>query len=135
MSHIIATCYNRFVVQFVFPKRGIYETYFSIRSAPPLNTHFNILCLGLIPGHFLHVFLKEGYPLPLACGEWKNQKIGEVEQWEFPFMDRQVLFKDFMSKEPKPLKKPTNELNPIYYDTPTPDKPKQEFEVMEEDED
>jgi len=49
-------------------------------------------------------------------------------------MDRQALFKDLMSKEPKPQKFPTNELNPIYYDIPTPEKPKQEFEVLEEDE-
>jgi len=40
-----------------------------------------------------------------------------------------------MSKEPKPPKKPTNELNLIYCDTPTPEKPKGEFKVIEEDED
>ena len=44
-----------------------------------------------------------------------------------------------MSKEPKPPNKPTNEHNPIICgDTPTPEKKKQEFEVMEnieEDED
>jgi len=40
-----------------------------------------------------------------------------------------------MSKEPIPPKKPTNEHNPITCDTPTPKKPKQDFEVMDEDED
>jgi hypothetical protein len=40
-----------------------------------------------------------------------------------------------MSKEPKPPKKPTNELNPIDCDTPTPKKSKHEFEVIEEYED
>jgi hypothetical protein len=39
------------------------------------------------------------------------------------------------SKEPKPQKKPTNHPNPIYCDTPTPEKPKEEFEVIEEVED
>jgi len=40
-----------------------------------------------------------------------------------------------VSKESKPPKKPTNQFNPIYYDTPTPEKPKGEFEVIEEDKD
>jgi len=76
--------------------------------------------------------LKEGYLLPPPCAEWMNHKIGEADKWEFPFMDRQASFKDLMSKEPKPPKKQTNELNPIYCDTPTSEKPKQEFEVIEE---
>jgi len=80
MGHIVATCYNKAVVQLVFPKRGIYEIYFPIRSAPPLNQHCHILCLYLIPGHFLHVYLKDGYPLPPPCIDWKNHKIGEAKQ-------------------------------------------------------
>jgi hypothetical protein len=48
-------------------------------------------------------------------------------------LDRQAAFDELMSKEPKPPKKPTNEHNPITFDTP--EKPKQEFEVMDEDED
>jgi hypothetical protein len=39
-----------------------------------------------------------------------------------------------MSKEPKPPKKPTIEHSPIYCETPTPEKPIGEFEVIEEDE-
>ena len=80
MGHIIATCYNRSVIQLVLPERGIRETYFSIRGAPPLNPHSNIMCLGLIPGYFLHIFLKEGFPLPPPCTEWSNNKIGEAEK-------------------------------------------------------
>jgi len=38
-----------------------------------------------------------------------------------------------MSKEPKSPKKPTNEHNLITFDTP--EKPKQEFKVMDEDKD
>jgi len=48
-------------------------------------------------------------------------------------LDRQAVFNDLMSKEAKPPKKPTNEHNPITFDTP--EKPKQEFEVMDEDKD
>jgi len=48
-------------------------------------------------------------------------------------MDRQDAFNDLMSKESKPPKKPTNEHNPIMCDTAIPEKPKQDFEVMDED--
>jgi len=79
--------------------------------------------------------MKEGCPIPLSCTEWKNHKIGDAVKCEFAFMDRQELFKYLMSSEPKPPKKLTNHLNPIYCDTPIPVKPKGEFEVIEEDED
>jgi len=62
-----------------------------------------------------------------------THKIGEAEQWLFEFLDKQAAFDDLMSKEPMPPKKPTNEHNPINLDTPK--KPKQEIEVMDEDED
>jgi hypothetical protein len=64
-----------------------------------------------------------------------THKIGEAEQWLFEFLDKQVAFDELMSKEPKLPKKPTNKHNPITCDTPTPKKPKQDFEVMDEDED
>lgn len=90
MGHIIATCYNRAVVLLTFPEKGICETYFPIRGAPPLKPHSNIICLCLIPGHFLHVLLKEDCLLPPPCKEWMNHKIGEAEIWHFEFMDRQA---------------------------------------------
>jgi len=62
-----------------------------------------------------------------------THKIGVVEQWLFQFLDRQATFDELMSKEPMPPKKPTNEHNPSNLDTP--EKPKQEIEVMDEDED
>jgi NADH:ubiquinone oxidoreductase subunit len=80
--------------------------------------------LGLIPNHIIHVYLKESCPIPPSCTGWKNHKIDEAEKWEFTFVDRQALFKDIMSTELKPPKKPTNHLNSIYCDTPTPEKPK-----------
>jgi len=124
MGHIIATCCNRAVVLLTFPEMdGACETFFPIRSASQLKPHSNIMCLCLIPDHFLHVKLKEYFPLPPPCKECMTHKIGEVEKWHFEFMDRQVAFDDLMSKEPKPPKKPTNEHNPIVCDdTPTPEK-------------
>ncbi|KEH37260.1 hypothetical protein MTR_2g436740 [Medicago truncatula] len=58
MGYIIATSFNRAVVQLTLSEKGICETYFPIRGAPPLNSHSNIMCLGLIPDHFLHVFFE-----------------------------------------------------------------------------
>jgi len=80
MGHIIVTCYNRAVVLLTLPEKGICETYFPIRSAPPLKPHSNIMCLCLITDHFLHVTLKEGCLLPPSCKEWMNNKIGEAEK-------------------------------------------------------
>jgi len=81
MGHIIATCYNRVVVLLTLPEMGgVCETYFSIRSALPLKPHSNIMCLCLIPGHFLHVLLKEDCSLPPPCKEWMIHKIGETKK-------------------------------------------------------
>jgi hypothetical protein len=80
MGHIIATFYNRVVVLLNLPEKVICETYFPIRSAPPLKPHSNIMCLCLIPDHFLHVLLKEDCQLPPPCTEWMNNKIGEAKK-------------------------------------------------------
>jgi len=80
MGHIIATSYDRAVVLLTLLKIGICETYFPIRSAPPLKPHSNTMCLYLIRGHFLHVLLKEDCLLPPPCKEWMNHKIGEAEK-------------------------------------------------------
>ncbi|AES72223.2 hypothetical protein MTR_3g087410 [Medicago truncatula] len=120
MGHIIASCYNRAVVLLtLFEMGGACETYFSILSAPPLNPHSNIMCLLLNSGTLS------------SCEEWMTHKIGEAEQWLFQFLDRQAAFDELMSKELMPPKKPTNEHNPINLDTP--EKPKQDIEVMDED--
>ena len=80
MGHIIATCYNRVIVLLTLPEKGICETYFPFRSAPPLKPHSNIMCLYLIPDHFLQVLLKEDCLLPPFCMDWMNNKIGETEK-------------------------------------------------------
>jgi len=89
--------------------------FFPIRDAPPLNPHAHIMCLGLIIDHFLHVYMKEGCPIPPSCTKWKNHKIREVEKWEFAFLDRQNLFKDLMSKESKPQKKKNQQIISIQF--------------------
>jgi hypothetical protein len=64
MSHIIATSYSKVVVELEKQKPGISETFFQIRGQPPLNPNTNIICLGLIPNHFVHAFLKDGCSIP-----------------------------------------------------------------------
>jgi hypothetical protein len=93
------------------------------------------MCLDIFANQFIHVYLKEGCPIPLPCTKWKIHKIGETKKWEFVFMDKQVLFQDLMAELEKLSKKPTNHLNPIYYDTPTPEKAKGEFKVIEDEDD
>jgi hypothetical protein len=44
-------------------------------------------------------------------------QIGEVESWEFEFLDRQTLFQDLMPNVEKRLKKESNQLNPILCDS------------------
>jgi len=90
------------------------------------------MCLCLIPSHFLHVKLKENFPVPPPPADWMTHKRGEAERWLFEFFDRQAAYNMLMSNEPKPPKKPTNEHNLINLDTP--EKPKQELEDMDEDE-
>jgi hypothetical protein len=76
---------DRVVVQLISPERGLCGSFFPIQRAPPLNSHANIMCLCLIFGHFLHVYLKDNSPIPLSCMEWNNHMIGEAEQREFAF--------------------------------------------------
>jgi hypothetical protein len=84
MGHIIASCYNRAVVLLTVPEMdGACETYFPIRSAPLLNPRSNIMCLCLIPDHFLRVKLKEDCPLLSPCKEWMTHKIGEAGEMAF----------------------------------------------------
>jgi len=81
MGHIIAYCYNRVIALLTLPKMGgVCETYFPIRSAPPLNPHSNIMCPCLIPDHYIHVILKEGCSLPPSFTEWMTHKIGEAKK-------------------------------------------------------
>jgi histone-lysine N-methyltransferase SETD2 len=64
MGHILATHYNKVIVELTAPGDRVSETFFPLRGSPPSDPAKNILCLGLVPGHFVLVKLKEGCPLP-----------------------------------------------------------------------
>ncbi|KAK2398613.1 protein FAR1-RELATED SEQUENCE [Trifolium repens] len=64
MGHLVATVYGRVVVELTSPTIGFSETFFPVRGRPPADPFSKIMCLGLIPNHFVEVKLKPGCPLP-----------------------------------------------------------------------
>ncbi|KEH38310.1 hypothetical protein MTR_2g067680 [Medicago truncatula] len=116
---------------------GNSESFFPLRGPPPPgNQKTPILCLGAIPNHFVLIYLKNDCPLPPSSTEWHNHKKEDVVTWEDEYLDQHELFRKLMAIESgnKPPK-PQNESNkpvPILLDTP--EKPKQQFEVIAEDE-
>jgi hypothetical protein len=80
MRHILATHYNKVVVELTAHGERISETFFPLRGKPPSDPGKNIVCLGLVPGHFFLVKLKEGCPLPPTCLEWKNHRFEEAAE-------------------------------------------------------
>jgi len=53
MGHIVATYYNRPVVEITNLDIGVSKTFYPIRGRPPVNPKSHIMCLGLIPSHFV----------------------------------------------------------------------------------
>jgi len=78
MGHIVATYYNRHVVEITSLEIGISEASFLIRGNPLINQKSHIMCLGLIPSHFILLFLKDYCPLPPSSTEWKIHKSEEA---------------------------------------------------------
>ncbi|CAJ2635480.1 unnamed protein product [Trifolium pratense] len=113
MGHILATAYNRVVILLTKHKIGYCETYFPLRGRPPLDPFARIMCVGMVPNHFVYVKLKVGCPLPLTCKEWKNHRAPEAETWEDTFMDRMVEFDKLMKNEKGNMKMETNEDDPV----------------------
>jgi len=116
MGHVIATLYNKVVVVL---KHGnnFSETCFPLRGRPPTNPSTRIMCLGLIPKHFVHVFLRPGCPIPPTTPQWKKYKKPESQAWEDHFVARQCLFNELMDieKGDQPPKE-TNKNDPILCD-------------------
>ncbi|KAK2358924.1 protein FAR1-RELATED SEQUENCE [Trifolium repens] len=81
MGHVIATYYNRIVVELTSPIIGV----------------------SLIPEHFVQVKLKPGAILPKASAEWRRYCTDEAMAWEYPFMDRISVFEDLIDVERKDL--------------------------------
>ena len=75
MRHIIANYYKRCVVVLTNLKIEKSESFFPLRGSPPPGKQkTTIMCLGVIPNHFVLIFLKGGCPLPPSSTEWHNHK-------------------------------------------------------------
>jgi len=82
------------------------------------------------------IYLNNGCPLPPSSTEWHNHKKEDVVTWEDEYLDQHELFWKLRAiesgnKPPKPQKE-SNKAAPILLDTP--EKPKQQFKVIAEDE-
>jgi len=135
MGHIVASCYNRPVVEMTTLDIGVSETFFPLRGRPPVNPKSNMICLGLIPNHFVLLSLKNGYLLPPSFTEWKNHRSNEAATWEDEFLDQHDRFRTLMEIElrerPVPPKKPKNQDNHILLND-SPVKANEEFEDVVE---
>jgi len=89
---------------------------------PPVKQKSLIMCLGLIPNHFLLIFLKDGCPLLPSSTECHNHKNEEAVTWEDGYLDQHDLFRDIMiiekGEKPSQPKKESNKAKPILCDTP-----------------
>jgi len=91
MGHIVANYYKRCVV--VLTTLGKLEYFFPLRGPPPpAKQKTPIMCLGLIPNHFMLIFLKDACPQPPSSTEWHNHKNEEALTWEDEYLDQHDLF-------------------------------------------
>ena len=94
-----------------------------------------MICLGLIPNHFVLLLLKDDCPLPPSSTRWNNHISGEVDTWQDEFLDQHDCFRTLMEIElkerPVSPKKPTNQDNPNLLNE-TPVKANKEFEDVVE---
>jgi hypothetical protein len=62
MRHIVANYYNRCVVLLTNHEIGTSESFFPLRGQPPAKQKTPIMCLGLIPNHFVLIFFEGWLP-------------------------------------------------------------------------
>jgi len=118
MGHIVTSCYNRPVVEMTTLDIGVSETFFPLRDKPPVNPKSNMICLGLIPNHFVLLLLKDDCTLPPSSTEWKLHKSEEAATWEDEFLEQHDRFRTLMEieKQGRPvLQKKTNKSRQSYY--------------------
>ncbi|KAK2417028.1 hypothetical protein QL285_039375 [Trifolium repens] len=114
MGHLVATVYGRVVVELTSPTIGFSETFFPVRGRPSADPFSKIMCLGLIPNHFVEVKLKPRCPLPPSSKAWKLHRAPEAATWEYPFLDRMAEFHVLMENEKELIpKQKSNEDDPI----------------------
>ncbi|KAK2445244.1 hypothetical protein QL285_016200 [Trifolium repens] len=78
---------------------GASETFFLVRGRPSSDPSSNIMCVGLLPNHFVEVKLKPGCPIPLTSKEWKLYRAPKAESWEDAFLDLMAEFPELIENE------------------------------------
>jgi len=68
---------------------GKSESFFPLRGPPlPGKQKTPFMCLGVIPNHFVLIFLNDGCPLPPSSTEWHNHKNEDVVTWQDEYLDQ-----------------------------------------------
>ncbi|GKD46876.1 FAR-RED impaired response 1-like protein [Tanacetum coccineum] len=66
-----------------------FQTYLPLRSSPPPWHQHDFISLGFVNnGHYVCLFLKEGYPLPTVATQWFRFKSDCATSWITPYMER-----------------------------------------------
>jgi hypothetical protein len=88
MGHIAGSHYNKVVVELIKHDNGnIWNIFLVAWLSCPLGDHSSwIICLGLIPTHFIYMKLKYGCQIPPTCREWRIHLSKEVAEWEYFFL-------------------------------------------------
>ncbi|GKB26073.1 hypothetical protein Tco_0865474 [Tanacetum coccineum] len=65
------------------------QTYLPLRSSPPPWHQHDFISLGFVNnGHYVCIFLKEGYPVPTVATQWFRFKSDCATSWITPYMER-----------------------------------------------
>ncbi|GJR43683.1 FAR-RED impaired response 1-like protein [Tanacetum coccineum] len=65
------------------------QTYLPLRSSPPPRCQHNFISLGFVNnGHYVSIFLNEGYPVPTVATQWFRFKSDCATSWITPYMER-----------------------------------------------
>ncbi|AES96475.1 hypothetical protein MTR_5g037560 [Medicago truncatula] len=96
MGHIVANYYNRHVSLLTNHEIGTSKSFFPLRELPPTKQKTPIMCLGLIPNHFVLRFLKDRCLLSPLSKEWNNHRSNDVEKWlEIHYAERAVCIGNY----------------------------------------
>ncbi|GJW05223.1 FAR-RED impaired response 1-like protein [Tanacetum coccineum] len=65
------------------------QTYLPLRSSPPPWHQHDFISLGFVNnGHYVFIFLKEGYLVPTVATQWFRFKSNYATSWITPYMER-----------------------------------------------
>lgn len=92
ICHLIACVYDR--VRVDLKRYNFSETFFPLRTTPHKNPNDCIMCIGWLSKsrHFVQIYLKPRWPIPLTSYEWTTHSTAKVETWPNHFVERMQEF-------------------------------------------